>query len=233
MIEALMEARPNDRRGFVHKRLLGGFKGFVTGGPLGAVGGFLQPGEPPPVRRPPPRQTVARPSGFSATEKELGRQAKFNGEPRDFAPGQRPSRNGCPSGTIPDPEGAGFCVSPRTEFGRGRGAERAPVGDPVAGRFGPAFEPGVLLVERSICDRGMHLGKDGFCYKKGAISNRERLWPRGRKPLLTGGEMSAIGTAARAGRRLQGTATRLHDLGILPKPITRRPKKRKGGAHTH
>lgn len=32
---------PNDQRGFVHRRLFGGAKGFLTGGPAGAVGGFL------------------------------------------------------------------------------------------------------------------------------------------------------------------------------------------------
>jgi len=31
---------PHDRRGFIHKRLIGGLSGLVTGGPLAAVAGF-------------------------------------------------------------------------------------------------------------------------------------------------------------------------------------------------
>ena len=36
--------RPNDKRGFIHNRLIGGVTGFLGGGPLGAVSGFLRGG---------------------------------------------------------------------------------------------------------------------------------------------------------------------------------------------
>lgn len=35
--------RPNEWRRFVHKRLFGAAKGFFSGGPIGAVGGFVRP----------------------------------------------------------------------------------------------------------------------------------------------------------------------------------------------
>jgi len=37
-------SKPNDQRNFVHKRLFGAATGFLTGGPTGAIGGFLGSG---------------------------------------------------------------------------------------------------------------------------------------------------------------------------------------------
>ena len=65
---------------FVHKRLLGAAKSFVTSGfnPVAAAGGFFaRPTTAPPVRRPAPRTLTARPSAAGAAQKELGRTAKF------------------------------------------------------------------------------------------------------------------------------------------------------------
>jgi len=68
---------------FVHKRILGAAKTFVTSGfsPTAAGAAFLTSGgaTSPPVRRPPPRTLTARPSRFSAAEKEAGRELKFGG----------------------------------------------------------------------------------------------------------------------------------------------------------
>jgi len=44
--------RPGEVRHFVHKRLLRATAGFFTGGPVGAVGGFLAPRPRPAPRRP-------------------------------------------------------------------------------------------------------------------------------------------------------------------------------------
>jgi len=237
--------RPNDQRGFVHKRIFGAAKGFVSGvisgGPLAGVRGAVAGLVRSPARATRPRGERARPSILGEQEKELGRNIKFisstvNGPPRvpGFTPAPRfittqprriapppafggggRSADDCPSGTIPDPQGRGFCVSPRSTFGRGAGAESAPVGDAVMGRYGAALEPGVMLIERSVCLPGMQLGDDGLCYNKGQITNKQRAWPRGRKPLLTGGEMRAIGIASRAGRRVDATAKRLRELGMM------------------
>ena len=224
---------------------IGGFVGGVSGiagslvPALGVARGALSIGRGifgrPKTRPVAPRTLTARPSLAGAEGKEFGRNLKFadvapatalaplsplaprrgfsSRRPRGFAPAVGPSE--CPSGTIPDPEGRDFCVSPRSPFGKGRGAERAPVGDAVMGRYGAALEPGVMIIERSVCLPGMQLGNDGLCYNKGAITNSQRQWPRGRRPLLTGGDMRAIGIAARAGSKLDRTTKRLRSLGMM------------------
>jgi len=219
MIEQQM--KPNDSRGFVHKRLIKAATGFVTSGfnPLSAIGGFLAPTAPP-VRRTAPRSTTARPGPISAQEKELGRNLKFGGQSlvssggRCRIPGQRP-----------DP------VTGECSFflGTRRGPDSRPlqigpgvgVGDAVMGRYGAALEPGSRIIDRAVCLRGMVLGDDGLCYNRSQVSNKERMWPRGRRPLLTGGDMRAISTAARAGKRLEGATKRLQKIGLMKKATRR------------
>jgi len=92
------------------------------------------------------------------------------------------------------------------------------VGDAVMGRYGAALQPGSMMIDRAVCLRGMQLGNDGLCYNKSQITNKQRMWPAGRKPLLTGGDMSAISKAARAGRRLEGATKRLQRMGMMRKP---------------
>jgi len=209
MIEDLT---PGMQRGFVHKRLIKAAGGFITGGPGGALKGFIAPS----VRRPPPRSTTARPGAISAGEKEQGRAIKF--------PGITPfGGSRCVFPLRPHPV-TGACVMPflgdrpgrddqPLQIGPGTG-----VGDAVMGRYGAALEPGSKIIDRAICLRGMVLGDDNLCYNRSQITNKERMWPRGRRPLLTGGDMRAISTAARAGRRLEGATKRLQKIGLMKKP---------------
>ena len=90
------------------------------------------------------------------------------------------------------------------------------------GQYGAGLMPGNMVIDRAVCLRGMQLGNDGLCYNKGQITNRQRMWPAGRRPLLTGGDMRAISTAARAGKRLEGATKRLQKLGLMRKPAPRR-----------
>jgi hypothetical protein len=88
----------------------------------------------------------------------------------------------------------------------------------MMGRYGAAMVPLSITSARSDCSfggavRGMILGDDGLCYNSSQISNKERKWPKGRAPLLTGGEMRAISTAARAAGRLNRTSKRLDKVG--------------------
>jgi len=69
-----------------------------------------------------------------------------------------------------------------------------------------------------ICLPGMVLGKDSLCYNKGEITNKQRLWPRGRRPLGTPGEMAALAKAASFGRRMETTVKRMQKIGVLKKP---------------
>lgn len=261
-------ARPNDVRGFIHKRLLGAAKGLVTSGfnPLAAVSGFVGGGGAGraarvtggpslqeqaaiargarvipsfvPIggaaRRPPPRTLTARPSVRSAAEKEVGRAQKFGGTALAGGPcripGQRvdPCTGNCDwfIGNKP-----GRDDEPCPGNG-GAGGGGGPVGEAVMGQYGAALQPGSLMVDRAVCLRGMQLGNDGLCYNKGAISNRQRMWPAGRKPLLSGGDMRAISIAARAGRRLEGATKRLQKIGLMKKPTRRAVTSTRGrGVH--
>jgi len=121
----------------------------------------------------------------------------------------------------------GHCVAPgsghfREHFGGESGVGAVPVGEAVMGRYGAGLRPGSMVIDRAVCLKGMQLGNDGICYNKSQISNQQRQWPAGRKPLLSGGDMRAISIAARAGRRLEGATKRLQRLGMMKKPATRR-----------
>jgi len=121
---------------------------------------------------------------------------------------------------VRDPQ-TGICEFPGSPFGG--------VGEARMGRFGAALEPRFVTINTRRCLRGMVLGVDSLCYNKGSISNKQRFWPRGRRPLLTGGEMRAIGIAASAGRKLERTQKRLRGLGFMKGPSQKRlPSKAKG-----
>jgi len=120
---------------------------------------------------------------------------------------------GCIPPTRLDPR-TGKC---RVFLGEQTGFDDQDVGEATMGRYGAALVPGRRVVDRSVCLRGMQLGDDGLCYNKGNISNKQRMWPAGRKPLLTGGDMRAIATASRAAGRLERTTKRLQKIGLMKK----------------
>lgn len=123
-------------------------------------------------------------------------------------------------------------VTGKCKFALGQqvGRDDTPVGEAVMGRYGAALVPGNHVINRAVCLKGMVVGDDGLCYNKGQITNKQREWPRGRRPLLTGGDMRAISIAARAAGRLQRNQKRLEKIGLLKKPSRPRPRL---PAHTH
>lgn len=208
--------KPGDERGFFHKKILG-VVGKVAGilpipgaGIIGTVARTLAGGGTPSGRTV-PRTLTARPTEFSAAEKERGRAVKFAERP--FGGGAGP----CRPGTVPDPQGRGFCIAPTSPLGA-----QELVGEAIMGRYGAALVPGSRIIDRAVCLPGMQLGDDGLCYNKSQITNKQRMWPAGRKPLLSGGDMRAISIAARAGRRLEGATKRLQRMGMMKKPASRR-----------
>ena len=186
--------RPGDQRGFVHKRLLGAVGGFLTGGPAGAVGGFLKP--PPRARRHPvpPVLALPGPSPLSIINLPCIPPAHRDPVTRRCILGERPGRD------LPGDR---------------------PIGESVMGQYGAALVPGSMPVDRAVCPRGAVLANDGLCYNKSQISNKQRMWPAGRKPLLTGGDLRAISVAARAGRRMELATKRLQKMGMMKKPTRR------------
>jgi len=226
-----LNAPPNEVRNFVHKRISAGLKGFVTSGfnPVSGVGSFLAP-----VRKTLPRTQTARPSVFSEQGKNQGRMTKFGAFGNVGTTGTAVALGGirgrrslvrggaCPGLTnvqLPD----GSCFDPLNVLPGGDPVFSDPfgggaVGAAVMGRYGAALVPGSRIIDRAVCLRGMVVADDGLCYNKKDVTNKQRMWPRGRRPLLTGGDMRAISIAARAGRRLELTTKRLQKIGLMKKP---------------
>ena len=230
---------PHDRRHFVHKRIGRAVRGFVTSGfnPLSALASFAAPAPAKPVSRA-ARVAIApfvagvphagHPhTGFTATALQAHRLGAAAPSAGAVFPGTPTAR--CGFGKIMI---KGVCVGlggfdvPRAPLLPDPPTQSA-VGGAVMGRYGAALTPGSRIIDRAVCLRGMQLGNDGLCYNKGQISNKERMWPRGRRPLLTGGDMRAISIASRAGRRLENTAIRLQEIGLIKKPVARKRAKKK------
>lgn len=225
---------PHDVRHFVHKRIIRGVTGFVSSGlnPVAGLGSFLAPA---PARNVQPRSQTARPSVRSAAGRQLATNVKFGGIGTSLSR-RRISAPASVSGPCPGltsvvgPDGT--CIDLLALPPGGRPAltpqmGAAPVGNATMGRFGAALVPGSRIIDRAVCLRGMVLGNDGLCYNSKGFRNSDRMWPRGRRPLLTGGDMRAISIASRAATRLTNTAVRLQKIGLIKKPVVRkRPKKK-------
>jgi len=217
--------RPGDVRGFVHKSFIGRFVGGIASKVIGGVpivGGVASSifdrirGAPTvPQRQACPAGFIDTPTGCvprsSPAVNIIQAQPPIFTGARDFTTGR--------AGTRPQPTMA------QTEIRTSMGLEVDPAaGVPVMGRFGAGFEPSVFMSDTRRCGRGAVLGVDGICYNKRDLRNNERFWPRGRRPLLTGGEMRAISTASSAAKKLQRKQKQLEGLGLLKKsaPRTRR-----------
>lgn len=121
----------------------------------------------------------------------------------------------CPPNTIWD-DRLQACLSPRSGIGRETFG-----GNVVDGRYGPAEVPDEVARMTAICPDGMVLGDDDLCYTN--IANSERKYPRGRAPLLTGGERNAITKAGQAARKMGNAKKDLEKLGLLKRPTRRAP----------
>lgn len=225
---SLFDALDHWAQPIFHKRLIRGAVGFVTGGPTAALAGLVSGGG-----------SKSAPAAVKFSGSQFNPAIAPIGSARDRAcgPGLVFNRS-----NVNDP--GGRCIAslgPTQQAGVIPFIKRAfmgpleadpvfetgppgPGGDAVMGRYGAAMVPGNMLINRSVCISGMTLGDDGLCYNRGQITNKQRAWPRGRKPLLTGGEMRAISIAATAGRRLERTTKRLQKIGLMKKPS--RPRQR-------
>jgi len=212
---AFLEGRPGDVRGFIHKKIFGGIKGAIggiLGGPGGIIGGALGGFFGGGGERAIPRATGCPPGFF------------FNGVTCTPTPSFRPTPigglldrfNGGRGGSVPQP-------TPKQAELRGMlGREIDPAaGIAVLGQFGAGTEPEVFDTMVRRCPRKSVLGADGICYNRGDLRNSDRWWPRGRRPLLTGGDMRAISTASSAAKKLQRKQKQLEGLGLLKRPAPR------------
>ena len=219
MLDGLTEGRPGDQRAFIHRKIL---RGVSTLAGVGAAIGLPGAGTVSRItgalggRRTVSRTQTARVTQFSETEKFRGRQIKFGGGDASLG---LASILPCILPFRIDPVD-GKC---RLFVGRQGGPDDTGVGEAVMGQYGAGLVPGAMAISRAVCLKGMQLGNDGVCYNKSQISNKQRMWPAGRKPLLTGGDMRAISIAARAGKRMDNATTRLRKLGMMKKaPVARK-----------
>jgi len=168
---------------------------------------------------------------------------------RGLVPGDPPGGGGGGGGGGGFPCSIGFAIDPRTgrcapisQLTNGHddlidvdplflspGEASISVGEAVMGRYGAGMVPGNQVINRADCNlggriRGMVLGDDGVCYNRREISNKQRMWPRGRRPLLTGGDLNAISKAKRAAGRLARVISDTRSIGLL-KPAPKRRKK--------
>lgn len=210
--------RPSDVRGFFHKKILGfvGGLGIPVVSQVAKTVRAILPGNGgarAAVERFPGERNIAAaapcPSGFRMVR---GQCVPIEGRGRD-RPGIAPAvQRFLPGGRTGE-----------FEFG-----------EAVMGQYGAGLEPGVRETDTLICPRGTVLGTDDICYNRRDIRNDERKWPRGRRPLLTGGEMGCISTASAAAKKLQRKTKQLQGMGMLPKPSRRRaaPRQLKPGTPT-
>jgi len=183
---------------FIHKRLIGGGLGFITGGPGGAVSGFFAPKQ---------EETAladARTQGGCQAGMIRNQQGDCVRAPGGFPrpPFGGGNGNGAAQQFAP--------AMPQQDFGDGFGGA-------VMGRFGAALVPATVPATRLRCPRGAVLGKDNLCYDH--IHKKDRKWNPGTKPLLTGGEMRIM-------RKAQALETRLKNLGV-PCGVSKKRKTRK------
>ena len=216
----LVPSAPGEQRRFVHKRIFGGIKGAIgglLGGPGGilggAVGGFLRGGQTavPQATRCPPGFVLTA-AGCAPTQPLVRAPLLPGGGRFDLDPRAFQDRGG----QFPQPTPAQRSIRER----EGLAIDPA-AGVAVMGQFGAGFEPEVFDTMVRRCPRGAVLGMDGICYNRRDLRNSERFWPRGRRPLLTGGEMRAISTASAAAKKLQRKEKQLQQLGLLKKPASR------------
>ena len=232
-------ARPvSNEDGILHKSFVGKFIGGVVkripvfGGIAETafeLGGALFDGGAgtkgcPPGFIPTPTGCVPRGSPDLRTTGPLTRTLRERFGGRETRPPPRPP-----------PRDIGVPGDTMAATARANGVTRPPVPTlAVTGQFGAGFEPSLISTEMLECPPGTILGKDEVCYNRRDLRNNERKWPRGRRPLLTGGEMRAISTAASAAKRLQKKQQQLRSLGLLkPLPKAKAPKMLAPGHHAH
>jgi len=198
--------KPNDVRGFVHKRIIGAIGGFIGGGPGGAIGGFIGGGGK--------KASTGRVVDFRHVHKSTGRRhTHFVGDPPLAIVGQS---GPCQFPLVRDVDGQ--CRSPGSPADVSVGG-----GIALMGRFGAGLAPMREDVMTMRCLPGMVLGKmeaDGshLCYNKKDLTNKERLWPRGPRPLGTPGEMAALRKTTSFGKRMETTVKRMQKIGVMKKP---------------
>lgn len=236
------DTRPNERRGFFHRKLLSAALSLVPGGSLASsainVASSMHGGGGARPKKFTPEELagtlVHLRHGHTGADTGHGWMSPQLVQAARGSVVSGPVPSGIPPGLTELPAGTGKCIppsrfDPRTGecgffLGTQSGKDDVPVGEAVMGRFGPALVPGRKVIDEKTCLRGMVLGLDKLCYNSkgpGRISNKNRLWPKGAKPLGSPEQMRALRIAAQFGRQFETTQKRLQKLGVVKKPAAR------------
>lgn len=243
---------PNERRNFVHKKIIGAVKGFATGGVTGAVSGFVtsggssRRGKSP---RPSDQLVVLPISGRAPpdiTRRHFHPDLNVTHEAHIAAPASfaAPSASGpCPPGEFAvlgqcvdflGTGSQGFGIRSQTAGGT---AMAQGTGQAVVGSFGmPAMIPEVVgsiqrrdgtVVPIRRCGSRMVLGTDDLCYPKALLPRRSkfRKWRAAPRPAVSAADTKAIRQAGRAKDRVLNLAK---DVGLFasktkPKTLPKAP----------
>lgn len=164
---------------FVHKRLLGAAAGFLTGGPGGAIVGALTEGA----------------GVFDLFGGGGGQPAQIQADP-------------CPGGVRI--AGTNRCFeTPFTPQQQGGGTSVVVRQDVVPGMFGElSVNPTLVQTVRLKCPPGLVLGRDERCYAvgKGGISNKQRKWPKGPRPIMSAQDAKVLRRAETVRNRAKAAA---------------------------
>lgn len=106
-----------------------------------------------------------------------------------------PLDQSCEGGKVRD--AAGVCRDVTPEFDT-----PAELGESMHANGHRDTRPAMRDVRTRRCRSGSVLGKDGWCHPKGSIPNKDRRWPKGRRPLGTPGELACVAKASRFAARL-------------------------------
>jgi len=182
--------RPAESRGFVHKRIGGAIGGLLTGGPVGALGGFLGGGNP------------VIPTGTTDFTSRM----------------TRPSGGGppCPGmWSVRGPDGRCIDLSALGPGGRPALTSRDPSTSlvPFDAVTHHPHEPFLDAVTVRRCPKAHVLSWQGLCVSKKEIKNSDRMYPKPPRPLGTRSELKAVRVSIGFGKRLKKNEKRLAKLG--------------------
>jgi len=192
---------------FIHKRLIGAAVGLVTGGPGGAIGGFLQGGG----------SAGAAGGGCGGGLVSDGRGGCVQVSRQIGLSG----RGGGLGASITRGRDRPGAIAAVQQFLPGGATGTFAAGAAVMGQWGAALEPAVVgEVQRADgstgpllrCLRGMVLGTDDLCYNK-PLANGKRKWPRPTPPFLSGGDVKCIRRSIRL-RKSKSSKKLLRELGM-------------------
>jgi len=185
---------------FVHKRIIGAVGGLISGGPLGALSGFVSGGGGGSTAAAGCREGFVMSGGRCVPRTQV-----FTGIDRGLGFGApRPGVTAAVQRFLP-----------------GGATGRFDAGAAVMGQWGAALEPQVVgSVQRDDgstgpllrCLRGMVLGTDDLCYNK-PLANGKRKWPRPTPPFLSGGDVKCLRKSIRL-RKSKSSKKLLRELGM-------------------